>query len=123
MNEKALILNIANELWTDERVSYLPTKKVDVKLYKELHHTIPDSFLLIEEVFPEEELDDIWTNYKPYLAQYNIFPVIGTLGDAVICIGYSQESRNKVYYFDFDFGCISFDNQDLEEFILHLVNK
>ncbi|TNZ29771.1 SMI1/KNR4 family protein, partial [Vibrio parahaemolyticus] len=54
-----------------------------VSLYGTLSKKIPDKFIIIEEVFPKDELEDIWSNYEEYLDEYLIFPFLGTLGEAV----------------------------------------
>jgi len=100
----------------------LVTKKIDVSLYSSLKQALPDSYLCIEEVFPKDEIEDIWSNFKPYLQEFQIFPIMETLGEGVICIGYDETNKGNIYYFDFDFGCFLLENS-LESFISALKDK
>lgn len=96
-------------------------KKINVSLYQELAHRIPDDVILIREIFPHDEIEVIYENYKLYLSQFEIFPYLGTLGDAVICIGFGQANKGNIYYFDFDFGDFYLD-KNLEEFCSKLLD-
>lgn len=113
-------MNIENdikEIWEEPLFTTLTEKKLNTSKYKELRKEIPDDFITIEEVFPKEEIEEIWDNYKPYLSEDEIFPFLGTLGEAVICIGYGKENKGKIFYFDFDFGKIQLDHDNLSAFI------
>ena len=108
-------------IWNEPLHSGLTTKKIDVSLYDELDANIPDTSILINEVFPEGELPEIWNNYKPYLEEYSVFPFLGTLGEAVICIGYGDSNLGKIFYFDFDFGLFCLKGDSLNIFLSKLV--
>ncbi|ASA54565.1 SMI1/KNR4 family protein [Vibrio gazogenes] len=116
------IKNMLDGIWNEPLHSDLVTKKIDVSIYDELSSSIPDSSVLIKEVFPEDELLEIWNNYKPYLEEYSIFPFLGTLGEAVICIGYGSYNLGKIFYFDFDFGQFCLDNDSLNVFLSKLID-
>ena len=96
-------------------------KKIDVNKYSTLRDTIPDRFVQIDEVFPQSELPQIWEGYKDYLIEDEVFPFAGTLGDAVICIGYGIGNKMAIYYFDFDFGLVQMNSDDLYDFLEGLV--
>jgi hypothetical protein len=64
----------------------------------------------------------MWKNLDPYLGEYQIFPFLGTLGDALICMGYGDLNKGKIFYFDFDFGCFELNGDELQEFLEKLVS-
>lgn len=121
MEDISSIKHLIEEIWIEPLCTDILSKKVDVSIYSGLSKQIPDQYLIIEEVFPEDELGDIWGNFEPYLSEHEIFPFLGTLGEAVICIGFSKINKGKIFYFDFDFGCIPFDNDLLSDFLGKLV--
>ena len=122
MNEYMIIQKLIEKIWKAPLSQEILTKKVDVSLYKELKIKIPDKYVYLEEIFPEDEIEEIWGNYKSYLQENKIFPFIGTLGESVICIGYDEQNYGKIYYFDFDFGDFLLEN-NLDGFVKKLVNK
>jgi hypothetical protein len=108
--------NLLFKAW-DNKLKLL-SSYIDVSLYKEIEEQIPDSIITIESVF---SIDDIkGFNLEPYFIDLEIIPFIGTLGDTVICIGIGSHNTNKIFYFDFDFGCIPFGEDDLDQFISKL---
>lgn len=115
------IENLIQHIWEEPIFSDVTSKKVVVSLYGTLSKKIPDKFIIIEEVFPKDELEDIWSNYEEYLDEYLIFPFLGTLGEAVICIGYGNDNKGKIFYFDFDFGACELDGDNLEAFLEKLI--
>jgi len=117
-----MIQKLIEKIWKAPLSQEILTKKVDVSLYNELKSKIPDEYVYLEEIFPEDEIQEIWDNYKLYLQEYKIFPFIGTLGESVICIGYDEENFGKIYYFDFDFGCFLLE-ENLDDFLKKLVTK
>lgn len=121
MSRSVEIQHVLNEIGDMLSQQKVLTKKIDVLLYKELTQKIPDRTILIKEVFPHDEVEGIYENYKPYISQFDAFPFLGTLGDAVVCIGFGQANKGKIFYFDFDFGCFCLD-QSLDEFLLKLVD-
>jgi len=121
MKELSDIEHLIEGVWEEPLYSELSSKKVDVLIYSELSQQIPDKYLVIEEVFPKDELEDIWDNFESYLNEYQIFPFLGTLGESVICIGYGDTNKGKLFYFDFDFGSFQLDNDDLDSFLGKLV--
>jgi len=60
------------EIWREPLHKELIAKKLDVSTYETLNGAIPDKYLNIDEVFPEDEIDEIWNNFKPYLQEHNI---------------------------------------------------
>ncbi|OEE51393.1 hypothetical protein A1OS_22755 [Enterovibrio norvegicus] len=123
MNDLLNIKSLIEGIWKEPTCSELTSKKMDVSTYSKLGEKIPDKFIEIEEVFPKDELEGIWSNYEGYLSEYKVFPFLGTLGEAVICIGYDDSNKGKVYYFDFDFGIFELDGDELEEFIRKLITS
>lgn len=108
-------------IWEEPIFSKITSKKIDVSIYDNLSKKIPDKFIVIEEVFPKDESEDIWSNYEAYLSEHQIFPFLGTLGEAVICIGYGDANKGKIYYFDFDFGYFELEGDGLKEFLEKLI--
>jgi hypothetical protein len=122
MNEYTIIQKLIEKVWKAPLCQNVLTKKVDLSLYKEFEKKVPDEYVYLEEVFPEDEIEEIWDNYKSYLQEHKIFPFIGTLGESVICIGYDEQNYGKIYYFDFDFGYFLLE-ENLDAFVKKLVNK
>ncbi len=122
MNKYMIVQKLIEKTWKAPLSQEILTKKVNVSLYNELKRKIPDEYVYLEEVFPEDEIEEIWDNYKSYLQENKIFPFIGTLGESVICIGYDEQNYGKIYYFDFDFGDFLLEN-NLDSFVKKLVNK
>ena len=122
MNEQTIIKKLIAEVWKALLDQNILNKKVDISLYEKLKREIPDKYVYLEEIFPEDEIEEIWNNYKPYLQEHKIFPFIGTLGETVICIGYDERNYGKIYYFDFDFGCF-FLEENLDNFVKKLIKK
>jgi len=122
MNEYTIIQKLIEKIWRAPLSKEILTKKIDVSLYENLKSKIPDKYIFLEEIFPEEEIETIWDSYKSYLQEDKIFPFIGTLGESVICIGYDEQNYGKIYYFDFDFGCFLLEEK-LDVFINKLVDK
>ncbi|KMT65160.1 hypothetical protein [Catenovulum maritimum] len=120
MNNVSDIEKLIEDIWKEPIFSRITTKKLDTSFYSELSKQIPDKFIVIEEVFLRDELENIWESYQAHLSEYEIFPFLGTLGEAVICIGYGEINRGKVYYFDFDFGCFELEGDRLEDFFSKL---
>jgi hypothetical protein len=112
-----------SDVWREPLITQILSKKIDTSIYSTLREGIPDEFVFIEEVFPKNELGEIWDNYKQYLSEDKIYPFLGTMGDAVICIGYGEENLGKIFYFDFDFGALILDDDDLPSFLEKLVEK
>lgn len=115
------IKNMLTRIWNEPLCSELLSKKIDISCYSELRQQIPDKFLLIREVFPQAELAEIWGNFEEYMQDDEVFPFLGTLGEAVICIGYGEKNKGKIFYFDFDFGCFPLEGDMLEDFLSKLV--
>lgn len=121
MKDLSEIEHLIEDVWQEPLHSELLSRKMDVSIYSGLSQQIPDKHVTIEEVFPKSELEDIWSNFEAHLSEYQIFPFLGTLGEAVICVGYGDNNKGKLFYFDFDFGSFQLDNDDLEGFIGKLV--
>lgn len=94
---------------------------IDLSLYEKLRQEIPDPTITIEHVFLLEEIKAF--NLEPYFTELEIVPFIGTLSDTVICIGYGNSNKDRIFYFDFDFGCIPFGSDNLNQFINNLSYK
>jgi hypothetical protein len=121
MKDLSEIKRLIEGVWQEPLCSELLSKKMDVSIYSGLSKHIPDKHIIIEEVFPKDELEDIWSNFETYLSEYQIFPFLGTLGEAVICVGYGDTNKGKLFYFDFDFGSFQLDDDGLEGFLGKLV--
>lgn len=120
MKDLSHVVAMIDRVWEEPLRGKVPHCYIDVSLYNNLKSEIPDNVVVLEEVFPENELDDIWENFKPYLESHKIFPFIGVLGGAVICIGYGENNSGEIFYFDFDFGKIPLDGDDLNSFLKKL---
>lgn len=123
MKDLTAIKHLLEKVWTPPLCTDLLSKKIDVSNYKELSKQIPDQFLLIEEIFPKDELEEIWGDFESYLDEYKIFPFMGTLGETVICIGYGESNKGKIFYFDFDFGCFPLSDDSLDDFMEKLIES
>jgi hypothetical protein len=99
--------------------SEITFKKMDVSIYNNLSQQIPDKFVVIKEIFPKNELEEIWRNYESHLSDLQIFPFLGTLGEAIICVGYGDRNKGKIFYFDF--GGFELEGDKLEEFLGKLI--
>jgi hypothetical protein len=115
------IKELLSDVWNAPTQKKLLSKKLDVANYEELRRGVPDKVIIIKEVFPKDQLEEIWTNYVQYLGDYEIAPFLGTFGETVICIGYGATNRGKIYCYDFDFGCFPL-NDDLTEFLSKLID-
>ncbi len=95
---------LIQSLWTNHSMREIGNMMVDVCLYPSLRAGIPDKYIYLENIFNENEIDEISELFKPYVTEYEIIPVIAGYGNQTICIGYGESNFGKVYYFDFDFG-------------------
>ena len=96
--------------------------KFDTDLLDELKKEIPDTTLLITEIFPKDELEELYKSFSPYLEDNRILPFASTLGDSNFCIGFSKENFGKIYYQDLDFGIYEVSDS-IENFIKALRKK
>jgi hypothetical protein len=64
-------------------------------------------------------IDIISERFLPYTNEYNVVPFAEIYGNTVICVGSGEDNLGRIYYFDFDFGCIELDSS-LSEFISKL---
>lgn len=97
---KRLIQN----LWTNNFIENIGNMMVDVSLYPSLRSEIPDKYIYLEALF---EIDESSEAFEPYIAEYEIAPIIAGYGNQIICVGYGENNFGKVYYFDFDFGAFN----------------
>ncbi|MGF1723165.1 SMI1/KNR4 family protein [Photobacterium nomapromontoriensis] len=116
------IKSLISDVWCEPLCTEILTKKIDVSIYSKLNENIPDDFLIIEDIFFEDDFENILSSFGEYLSEDNLFPFLGLLGEAIICIGFGCENRGDIFYFDFDFGCIQIGDDDLINFINKLVN-
>lgn len=116
---RQLVMSLISPVLDDRIKGILLSKKIDVSRYATLLNQIPDNVLVIDEVFPEDELDIINERFEPYLKVYNVFPFLGITGGCVIAIGYGSSNTGKIYYYDFDFGIFELD-ATIEEFLAGL---
>lgn len=103
----------------------LETISLDLTEYKlnlEFLEKIPDSTVLITEVFPNDELKQIYKNFIPYLEGKKILPFASTLGNSNFCIGFEKENFEKIYYQDLDFGIYKVADS-MEDFLKALRKK
>lgn len=117
MNE---IRSMLGEIWVDNNEDLILSKVINVTSYKQLNESIPDDELLIEEVIQFDDLCDVWASYSVYIDKLEIMPFLISYGNVVICIGFGSHNKGKIFYFDFDFGCIPFDDDDLNMFLNNL---
>ena len=115
MNKQRVMPLIGTILHNPVR-SNLLSKHIKASKYPNLSAQIPDDVLIIDEVFPEEELDSINERFEPYLKEYSVFPFLGILGGNVVAIGYGNSNEGRIYYYDFDFGIFELD-ATIEEFL------
>ena len=87
-------------------LSALKGQTIDVSKFPSLESEIPDENLEISQIFPDSELDKIWDNFRPYTSGFDIKPFAEIYGNTTLCLGCSESNLGRVYYFDFDFGCI-----------------
>ena len=95
---------------------------VDVSLYPHLRSGIPDKYICLEEAFKENEIDEIFERFKPFVTEHQIFPIMAGYGNQTICIGSGKENFGQVYYYDFDFGAFCL-GCSLSEFCNSLVKS
>jgi hypothetical protein len=110
---------VAELLW-DGALATAVGKKVQVAHYPKLRDAIADQFLDIQDVISFQDADEVFERFKPYLVQFGVAPILGTLGRNVLCIGVTEENREVICYFDFDFGLFELD-RSLKTFIERLV--
>lgn len=121
MSDAFDVYNLLDSIWDEPLLSGVTFKKIDISKYPDVSREIPDRFVLIKRVFSKSELVDMWGNLESCLGGYQIFPFLGTLGDAIICIGYGCLNKGRIFYFDFDFGCFELNGDELQEFLGKLV--
>lgn len=114
------VKEIASYLWKTSFDPPLVSRKIDVSKYPVLSAAIPDRQLEISEVFPAEELEEIWRYFSPYTDIYHISPIIESYGNVVIAIGNSDKNFGLIYLFDSDFGCFELE-KSLNAFINNVV--
>ena len=114
-------LNLVKEILETITLN-LTEYKLDTDFLGELKKELPDTALLITEVFPKDELEEIYKSFSPYLEDNKILPFASTLGDSNFCIGFSKENFGKIYYQDFDFGLFKVTDS-MESFIKALRKK
>ncbi len=117
--KKQLIMPLINLVLQEPVKSNLPSKQIKTSRYVALSSQIPDDVLVIDEVFPEEELDVINERFQPYLKEYGVYPFLGVLGGNVVAIGFKDSNHGKIFYYDFDFGIFELD-ATLDEFLTGL---
>ncbi|OOF19700.1 hypothetical protein BZJ17_14995 [Salinivibrio sp. IB574] len=105
-------------IWEQE--DELLDKVVDLADYDAVNQAIPDDTLSIEEVFAEDELEEVYLNFAPYLDNESILPFMASYGNAVFCLGIGEENQGYVYYFDLDFGLHLLTKDGLTTFVRSL---
>lgn len=118
MNIATTIKSMLAPVWEQE--GELLDKVVDLTDYDAVNQAIPDDTLPIEEVFAEDELEEVYLNFVPYLDNEAILPFMGSYGNAVFCLGIGEESQGYVYYFDLDFGLHLLTKEGLTTFVCSL---
>lgn len=102
-------------------------KEVDLGLYPEIEELTCGGEVPLEDIYDSSNIKDIYTRFKPYLdnpdisSESQIAPVIESLGNVYICIGFGEHNKGFVYYLDFDFGCFILD-KNLDNFLSKLVD-
>lgn len=109
-----LAKNLLTELWITNTVSLIVKKVLNIEY---LNLKIPDKNLVIQEVNKIDEDDEIWYYCKPYLEKFGVYPLLGTLGDHVICVGLLEENYMQVFYYDFEFAVIGKLNDSWDDFV------
>lgn len=62
--------------------------------YVELKRSVPDREIHLREVFSEAALEELTAAYAPFAEGFT--PIIGTIGEALICIGNTEENRGRI---------------------------
>jgi hypothetical protein len=114
----AIVLKYWSQLETDS----IENKMILCSNYPALNSEIPDDNLILESVFEKDDLDEIFSNFEPYIDDRNICPIIEVLGGNVICIGFAPSNEGRVYYFDMEFGLFELD-KTLQDFEAKLINS
>jgi len=115
--EKEVVIDI---LW-HELLCGAVGKQVDVSLYPSLRDGVTDNYIVIQEAIDFHQADEASERFKPYIGEYEVFPILGTLGGNVVCIGTSETNRGIIYYYDFDFGIFKLA-PSITEFMSQLVS-
>ncbi|OOF22206.1 hypothetical protein [Salinivibrio sp. IB872] len=116
----AITKSVLAPIWAQE--DELLDKVVDLADYDAVNQAIPDDTLSIEEVFAEDELEEIYLNFAPYLDNESILPFMASYGNAVFCLGVGEENQGYVYYFDLDFGLHLLTKDGLTTFVRSLTD-
>ncbi|WP_050923479.1 hypothetical protein [Vibrio harveyi] len=108
-----------NRIWQSPLL--VLNKKIEVSLYQELSEEVPDDVLAITEVIPEEDLEEVYRAFAPYMSESEIAPFLINYGNVVICIGFGIHNDGYIYCYDADFGCFLLD-EGLDDFLSKLVD-
>lgn len=120
-----LINNDLNKIMSYEN---LTSKILVLNKYPQVEAATCGGEVPIFEVFDLTEIDNIYVRFKPYLdnpdvsSESQMIPVIGGIGNTYICLGFGQENRGFVYYFDCDFGTFLLD-ENVDSFLSKLDNN
>lgn len=105
-------------LWSSEEKSPISGRWIKVDDFVGLS-VLPDRWIKLLEVFPEEEIGIIFDRYSGLLGDIGLVPFAGTDGEVVICIGSEGDSFGEIYLYDPDFGLFSMSG-DLDVFLSKL---
>jgi hypothetical protein len=111
---------LVGKVWQPDWIHRLRGMRINVARYTELQLAIPDKTIIIDEVFPADQISGICEQFEPFLGSFAVWPFLGTLGGNAICIGHAHANRGHLFYHDFDFGTYSLD-RDLETFLRYLL--
>ncbi len=113
MNIKKVRTDLA-PIWND----YVFEKLNGSKLKIDVSHLeeVTDDEIQIDEVFLEEDLNEVADQFRDQIKEYAVFPFIEVMGGHVVCIGISRKNRGEIFYLDFDFGLFKLAN-NINEFI------
>jgi hypothetical protein len=98
----------------------LVEKRIQVSRYPSLRDKIPDDLIRIQDAVPFQDADEVYSRIAPLLDGLDVFPILGTLGGHMLCVGIGKENRGMVSYLDFDFGL--FELGPIDEFARDLVD-
>ena len=105
-NKVLCIRQMLAPLWSAGSVSLISGRWIRLDDFMGLS-VLPDRWIKLLELFPEEELDVICDRYSALLGDVGLVPFVGADGEVVICVGSEGDAFGGIYLFDPDFGLFS----------------
>ena len=81
----------------------LQNKIISIADIESVKDAVPDDSLVLEKIYPLEEIEVIFERIHPYLEGENVVPFLNLLGDNCLCISISDQD-DSIFYWDADFG-------------------